>query len=120
MKGTQRGASAAVTDAAVETARPDQDVKPRRQPPYHVILHDDDDHTYAYVIEMLVGLFGHTLEQAYQLAVEVDTNGRAAVDTTTLERAELKRDQIHAYGRDGRLKRSAGSMSATIEPVPHT
>jgi len=92
--------------------------RPMRQPPYHVLLHDDDDHTYEYVIEMLVRLFGHTVEQAYQLAVEVDTEGRAAVDTTTLERAELKRDQIHAYGRDRRLRRSAGSMTATIEPAP--
>ena len=89
----------------------------RRQPPYHVILYDDDDHTYDYVIGMLRRLFGHTLEQAYGLAEEVDTTGRATVDTTTLERAELKRDQIHAYGKDWRLGRSAGSMTCTIEPA---
>ena len=90
---------------------------PKRQPPYHVVLHNDDDHTYAYVIEMLRSLFGHTIEQAFRLAVEVDTTGRTVVDTTTMERAELKRDQIHAWGRDRRLRRCAGSMSATIEPA---
>jgi len=90
---------------------------PKRQPPYHVVLHDDDDHTYAYVLEMLRSLFGHTIEQAFGMAVEVDTAGRSVVDTTTLERAELKRDQIHAWGRDWRLRRCAGSMSATIEPA---
>ncbi|GMU25084.1 MAG: hypothetical protein AMXMBFR13_51550 [Phycisphaerae bacterium] len=50
--------------------------------------------------------------------MEVDTNGRVIVDTTTKERAELKRDQIHAYGADVRLERCQGSMRAVIEPAP--
>jgi ATP-dependent Clp protease adaptor protein ClpS len=52
------------------------------------------------------------------MAQEVDDTGRVIVDTTTKERAELKRDQIHAYGADHRLERSKGSMRATIEPAP--
>jgi ATP-dependent Clp protease adaptor protein ClpS len=88
-----------------------------RQPPYNVVLVDDDDHTYGYVIRMLRQLFGHSRERAYELAVEVDTEGRAILLTTTLEHAELKRDQIHAYGADALLKRSKGSMAAEIEPV---
>jgi ATP-dependent Clp protease adaptor protein ClpS len=92
--------------------------KPHRQPPYHVILHDDNDHTYQYVIEMLGKLFRHNLIRAFKMAREVDATGRVIVDTTTRERAELKRDQIHAYGADWRLPRSKGSMSATIEPAP--
>lgn len=91
--------------------------KPKKQPPYHVILLDDDDHTYEYVIGMLRKLFGCVDERAYQLAQEVDTSGRVIVETTSLERAELKRDQIHSFGRDWRLPRCAGSMSATIEPA---
>ena len=96
---------------------PDERTQPRRQPPYHVILLDDDDHTYDYVIGMLRKLFGHTAEQAYALACQIDNNGRVVVDTTTLERAEFKRDQIHAYGRDWRLPRCEGSMSCTLEPA---
>jgi ATP-dependent Clp protease adaptor protein ClpS len=34
-----------------------------------------------------------------------------------MEHAELKRDQIHAYGKDTLLDRCKGSMSASIEPV---
>jgi len=89
----------------------------RRQPPFNVILLNDDDHTFDYVIEMLQALFGHPPEKGYQLAEEVHTRGRAIVLTTTLEHAELKRDQIHAYGKDSRVRRCAGSMSATIEPA---
>lgn len=102
------------TTTKPKTAKP----KPRRQPPYNVILHDDDDHTYIYVIEMLGKLFGHGVTRAFKMAEEVDSTGRVIVDTTTLERAELKRDQIHGYGADWRLERSKGSMRATIEPAP--
>ncbi|MHC4989546.1 MAG: ATP-dependent Clp protease adaptor ClpS [Planctomycetota bacterium] len=91
--------------------------RPRRQPPYHVVLVDDDVHTYDYVIRMLRRLFGHPEERGYQLAQEVDTNGRAIVLTTTLEHAELKRDQILAFGADPLLERSNGSMRAVLEPA---
>ena len=103
------------------TALPDTDVeqeqKTKRQPPYNVILLNDDDHTYEYVIEMLKDLFGHPVEKGFQLARMVDTTGRAIVCTTSLERAELKRDQIHAYGPDQRIPRCKGSMTAEIEPA---
>lgn len=90
--------------------------KVRNQPPYNVVLLDDDDHTYEYVIEMLRHIFGHSPQAAYLMAVEVDTLGRVIVLTTTLERAELERDRIHAYGADPRIPRCKGSMSAIIEP----
>ena len=90
----------------------------KRQPPYNVILLNDDDHTFDYVIRMLKELFGHPEEKGYQMAMEVHKRGRVIVCTTSLERAELKRDQIHAYGPDPLIARCAGSMSAEIEPAP--
>jgi ATP-dependent Clp protease adaptor protein ClpS len=91
--------------------------KVKKQPPYHVILLNDDDHSYHYVISMLKQLFGYPDEKGYQLATEVDNTGRVIVDTTSLERAELKRDQIHAFGADPLIPRCKGSMSAEIEPA---
>lgn len=95
------------------------DIKQQRkqQPRYHVVLLDDDEHTYVYVIDMLRKLFGFTPERSYELACEVDTTGRVIVDTTSLERAELKRDQIHAFGRDWRIAVCSGSMYSLIEPA---
>ena len=90
----------------------------KRQPRYHVILWNDDHHTYQYVIQMMRNLFGHSVEQGFQIASAVDTRGRAICLTTTREHAELKRDQIHAFGRDPLMKDCQGSMSATIEPEP--
>ncbi len=86
-------------------------------PQYNVILWDDNDHSYDYVIEMLVAIFRHSIDMAFRMAVEVDSRGRVIVETTSKERAEFKRDQIHAYGGDWRIERCRGSMSATIEPA---
>ena len=95
----------------------EEDVTDKLQPLYHVILLNDEDHTYDYVIEMLVKIFGMTESKAYSHAVEVDTAGTTILLTCELGKAELKRDQIHAYGPDYRLPRSSGSMAAIIEPA---
>lgn len=117
---------AAVAEPVVEPAEPEvvkereraERKKPKRQPRYNVILWNDDDHSYAYVIVMLQELFGFPVERGYQMAIEVDTSGRVILLTTTREHAELKRDQIHAYGKDALIDQCLGSMSASIEPVP--
>jgi ATP-dependent Clp protease adaptor protein ClpS len=93
-----------------------QDARPKRQPRYHVLLWNDDSHTYEYVISMLKQIFGHPVEKGLRLAEAVDREGRAILLTTTLEHAELKRDQIHAFGKDPFIKNCQGSMSASIEP----
>jgi ATP-dependent Clp protease adaptor protein ClpS len=86
-------------------------------PLYHVVLLDDSDHTYDYVIEMLQNIFIFTLDQAYRHAEEVDRCGRTVLITCELAEAEFGKGQIHAYGRDWRLERSQGSMSAVVEPA---
>ena len=80
---------------------------------FNVVLLDDDDHTYDYVIEMLSTLFHLTVDQAYQHAVEVDQAGRTTVMTCELGPAEFARDQIHGYGADWRMRSSwqFGSIS---------
>ena len=95
-----------------------KDHRPKRQPRYSVILWDDDDHSYEYVIMMMRKLFGHSVERGFEIAEEVDRGGKAVCLTTTREHAELKRDQIHSFGSDHLIERCQGSMSATIEPEP--
>ncbi|HEU5020889.1 MAG TPA: ATP-dependent Clp protease adaptor ClpS [Bryobacteraceae bacterium] len=84
---------------------------------YRVVLLDDDDHTYDYVIEMLQKIFIFSAEQALNHAREVDSTGRTPLITCELPEAEYARDQIHGYGADWRMPRSKGSMSAVVEPV---
>ena len=108
----------AVMPEVVRETKEKREENTKRQPPYNVVLLNDDDHSYEYVIIMLQQLFGHPPEKGYQLAKEVDTSGRVIVLTTTMEHAELKRDQIHAFGPDPLIARCKGSMSAVIEPAP--
>lgn len=84
---------------------------------YHVVLLDDDQHTYEYVVEMLQRLFVKSHDEAYRHACEVDATGRTVVITCDLLAAEFSRDQIHAYGPDWRLPRSVSSMKAILEPA---
>jgi ATP-dependent Clp protease adaptor protein ClpS len=105
------------TTLPVPRTLPTEETELRRQPPYNVILLNDDDHTYEYVIRMLKELFAIPEEKGFLMADEVHRTGRVIVMTTTLEHAELKRDQIHAYGPDPLLERCKGSMSAVIEPA---
>jgi ATP-dependent Clp protease adaptor protein ClpS len=116
------GAATDSIDIAQETARgirvrPAPRTRPKQQPRYNVVLIDDDEHTYDYVIDMLKAVFGYPIERGFQLAREVDSTGRVILLTTTLEHAELKRDQIHGFGADPLLARSRGSMTAVLEPV---
>ena len=107
---------AVLEETVVRTSRQPARAKPKRQPRYHVVLWDDSEHTYEYVIAMLQLLFGHPFETAYRMAKQVDTQGRVICLTTTKEHAELKRDQIHSFGKDPLATKCSGSMSATIEP----
>ena len=90
--------------------------KPRPLPVWQVVLLDDDEHTYAYVIEMLGKVFGHGVTTATKMASEVDRTGRVIVFRAHRELVELKAQQIASYGADLRLDACRGSMRAVCEP----
>jgi ATP-dependent Clp protease adaptor protein ClpS len=95
----------------------DTETKTKRQPPYNVILLNDDDHTVEYVVAMCQKLFGHPVEKGLKIAEQVHFEGRCIVWSGTMEVAELKQEQIHAFGPDPLIARCKGSMSAAIEPA---
>lgn len=84
---------------------------------WNVVLIDDDEHSYDYVIRMMMELFAQNIEKAFKTAQTVDSQGRAICLTTHKEHAELKRDQILAFGKDPIMAVSKGSMTAIIEPA---
>src|SRR3712207_604099 len=83
---------------------------PELEPRFHLVLLDDNDHSYEYVIEMLGSLLGYGPEKSFALARVVDTQGRAIVETARYEQVTGHQHQIHAYGADPRIPRSKGSM----------
>ena len=93
------------------------EASPQFEPLYNVVLIDDDDHTYQYVISMLCTLFRMGFEMAYMMACAVDSEGRVVVHTADRDEAASKRDQIRSFGPDPLLLRSTRSMHAVIEPL---
>src|ERR1700758_2422627 len=82
----------------------------RRLPPYNVVILNDEEHTFPYVIELLTKVFRHSLPTAKELTHRIDATGRAIVYTTHKELAELKRDQVIAYGPDPRVPECKGPL----------
>jgi ATP-dependent Clp protease adaptor protein ClpS len=91
-------------------------VRTRLEPRWYVILHDDQLHTYQYVIDMVMKLFNKPAQEAFLHAIEVDTQGVTILARLPRNEAESKRNAIQHWGGDPALKSSV-SMKATIEPV---
>jgi ATP-dependent Clp protease adaptor protein ClpS len=100
-------------------AKPTEETKTRRIPPYHVILENDDHHSADFVVDVLCKALGFTLERSYQLMMLAHTTGRSVVWTGTKEVAELKADQIQSFHEiresDGA---KLGPLGCLIEPAP--
>lgn len=93
-------------------------VRPQRQPPYVIVIENDDKHTFAYVIEVLRRICGHSNPKAFQLTNQIHTAGKSAVWSGTLELAELKRDQIRGFGPDYYAASTVRfPLAVTIEPL---
>lgn len=86
-------------------------------PPWNVVLLNDDDHSFDYVVVMLLAVFGFPPSKGFKHAEEVHLTGRSILITTSREHAELKQEQLHAFGRDPFVDKCSGSMSCIIEPA---
>jgi ATP-dependent Clp protease adaptor protein ClpS len=109
--------STAVETPPVEEELPRQ--RPKRQPPYAVVLFNDDEHTFQYVVETLMKTFGYPVEKSCDLTMQVHNAGRGIVWSGCLEVAELKRDQLRSAGPDFyAMKKVDFPLGVTIEPLP--
>jgi ATP-dependent Clp protease adaptor protein ClpS len=119
---TQQGSESGSVTVLVEpkpvtrtSSKPEQ--KPKPPSAWSVVLLDDNDHTYEYVVAMMSKVFRHPLERGFQIAKAVDSHGRAVCLTTHRELAELKQQQVHAFGPDPFIASCAGSMTAILVPA---
>lgn len=94
------------------------DTRTKRQPPYAVVLHNDDVSTMGFVVAVLLKVFGYPVEKCVQLMLEAHERGSAVVWTGAMELAELKADQIISCGPDpDRVKNVKQPLRVTVEPV---
>lgn len=52
---------------------------------YKLVLHNDDIHTFDYVIDSLIEICKHTLEQAEQCTILVHYKGKCTVKTGSMD-----------------------------------
>ncbi|QEL20093.1 ATP-dependent Clp protease adaptor ClpS [Limnoglobus roseus] len=100
--------------------RPEEqtDTRTKRQPPYAVILHNDDLSTMEFVVTVLRKVFGYTVEKCVQMMLEAHNQNRCVVWTGTMELAELKADQIISCGPDpDRADQGAEPLRVSVEPA---
>jgi ATP-dependent Clp protease adaptor protein ClpS len=91
----------------------------KRQPPYAVVLHNDDVNGFDFVIEVLRKVFHYDQLKSEQLTLQAHKTGRSAIWSGSLEVAELKADQVRSCGPDPRmLAQGALPLRVTIEPLP--
>jgi ATP-dependent Clp protease adaptor protein ClpS len=107
-------------EVVVVTTKPAPGTKSNpKQPPYAVIVENDDLHTFEYVIEGLQKVCGYSRQKAWLLAVEIDSRGRAIVWSGTKELAELKCEQIRGLGPDFFAPKPVTfPLGVYIEPLP--
>jgi ATP-dependent Clp protease adaptor protein ClpS len=93
--------------------------RPRTLPPYAVVVLNDNDHTFDYVIEAFQKVFGYSKERAYQLTLQIHHRGRGIVWSGPKEVAELKVEQLRSVGPDFYASREVRyPLRAYIEPLP--
>ena len=90
---------------------PREDATPKRQPPYAVVLHNDDVNTFDHVVAVLRKVFQYDRMKAFRLTLQAHQAGRSIVWSGSLEVAELKADQIRSCGPDPSMM-SRGAAAA--------
>ena len=94
-----------------------EETKVKRQPPYHVILENDNHHSMEFVVEVLLKVFGYEIEKCVQLMLQAHETGRSVVWTGPREVAELKLEQIVTL-HEKRDSNDLGPLGCFIEPAP--
>lgn len=99
--------------------QPRNATKPKIQPPYAVVLHNDPINGFEYVIGVLMRVFRYGGLRAFVLTLRAHLRGRSVVWTGSLEVAELKAAQIQAAGPDPKkINNGARPLGVTLEALP--
>ncbi len=78
---------------------PLEETRTRRQPPYAVILHNDDHNTMEFVVEVLMDIFGKGEAEAVHIMLKVHMEGSGLAGVYPFEIAETKVEEVHALAR---------------------
>jgi ATP-dependent Clp protease adaptor protein ClpS len=90
---------------------PDEDVEAQLDPPYRVLIHNDDVTTMEFVVYILITIFELPLETAEMVMLTAHVTGVAYVGTYPLEDAKYRVGKAHSLARV-----EGYPLTFTIEP----
>ena len=86
--------------------------------PFHrLVLLNDEEHTYQFVVDLLVRSFGASQMEACEKAIEINRDGKASVFIGPFDAAQHLRDIVVAAGADPTLPDSTGPLQVVIERI---
>lgn len=91
---------------------PKSDADSKLAPLWKVLFHNDDKTTMEFVIRVLMQFFGHDLEKAMEIMLNVHKTGMGIAGVYPREVAELKQEQTTSAARTQKYP-----LVVTIEPV---
>lgn len=94
------------TTAPQRTDRPASETDYESDRPWQVVVWNDPVNLMSYVVWVLRKLFGHSVEEATRLMLQVHHEGRAVVSNGPLEKAELDCHRLHHHGLWATLERT--------------
>ena len=95
-----------------------EETRTRRVPPFHVILENDDHHSFEFVMGVLQKALGYNQQKCFQLTMLAHESGQAIVWTGTKEVAELKMEQLQSFHEIKASGQKLGPLGVRIEPAP--
>lgn len=104
-------------EVTVTRPREREETRTRTIPPFHVILKNDDYHSFEFVVEVLRKALGCTEQKAFLFTEEAHTKGRAIVWTGPKEVAELKVEQIQTFHEVRKNGAKLDPLDCDIEPA---
>jgi ATP-dependent Clp protease adaptor protein ClpS len=94
-----------MTVAPSRTDRPTTDETHEVERPWQVVVWNDPVNLMSYVVWVFRKLFGHPVEEATRLMLQVHHQGRAIVASGPLEKAESDCHRLHHHGLWATLER---------------
>lgn len=92
-------------ESPVRQDAPSRQDRAVRDVPWNVIVWNDPITLMSYVVLVFRRLFGHDLETATRLMLQVHHEGKAIVATQPREQAEVSVTRLHAFGLQATLAR---------------
>jgi len=97
--------------ATEEETEVDQRIAPR----WKIILHNDDHHSFEFVIMMIMEIFKKTTEQAFVHTLEIHEHDTSVLTTCSKERGQLYLEQVSTK-HERRGDTDLGPLNCSLEP----